>query len=214
DDGHPVSAGGGDRLEIRGGAGTPGRVRAGDREHARQRRSGRLPGRLGMGARIRSHADIPSLVRTRSGSTGVISARLAHPVSAIEPRARPTIPARSSTSPGRRARASAPARRLEDMKILHTSAWHLGRTLHEVELVRAEKVDVVVIPGDVYDRAVPAVTSVELLDKALARLAETGATVVLTSGNHDSPERLGFGRGLMKAGVHLLTDVPGIEHPV
>ena len=114
------------------------------------------------------------------------------------------------------------------MKILHTSDWHLGRTLHKVDLhehqaafldwlvalVEQEQVDVVVIPGDVYDRAVPAVTSVKLLDGALARLADTGATVVLTSGNHDSPERLGFGRSLMKAGIHLLTDVPGIEHPV
>ncbi|WP_394216462.1 exonuclease SbcCD subunit D [Brachybacterium vulturis] len=114
------------------------------------------------------------------------------------------------------------------MKILHTSDWHLGRTLHKVDLhahqavfldwlvdlVRAEQVDVVVIPGDVYDRAVPAVSSVTLLDSALARLADTGATVVLTSGNHDSPERLGFGRSLMRSGIHLLTDVPGIEHPV
>ena len=114
------------------------------------------------------------------------------------------------------------------MRILHTSDWHLGRTLHKVDLhehqaafvdwlvdlVREREVDVVVIPGDVYDRAVPAVTSVKLLDSALARLADTGATVVLTSGNHDSPERLGFGRGLMRAGVHLLTDIPGIEHPV
>lgn len=114
------------------------------------------------------------------------------------------------------------------MKILHTSDWHLGRTLHKVdlhehqaafldwlvELVRTEQVDVVVIPGDVYDRAVPAVSSVTLLDRSLARLADTGATVVLTSGNHDSPERLGFGRSLMRAGIHLLTDVPGIEHPV
>ncbi len=114
------------------------------------------------------------------------------------------------------------------MKILHTSDWHLGRTLHKVdlhehqaafldwlvELVQAEQVDVVVVPGDVYDRAVPAVSSVSLLDRALARLADTGATVVLTSGNHDSPERLGFGRSLMRAGIHLLTDVPGIEHPV
>lgn len=114
------------------------------------------------------------------------------------------------------------------MRILHTSDWHLGRTLHKVdlrehqaafldwlvELVVAEQVDVVVIPGDVYDRAVPAVSSVTLLDNALARLADTGATVVLTSGNHDSPERLGFGRSLMRAGIHLLTDVPGIEHPV
>ena len=114
------------------------------------------------------------------------------------------------------------------MKILHTSDWHLGRTLHKVDLhehqavfldwlvdlVEAEQVDVVVIPGDVYDRAVPAVSSVTLLDRALARLADTGATVVLTSGNHDSPERLGFGRSLMRAGIHLLTDLPGIEHPV
>lgn len=114
------------------------------------------------------------------------------------------------------------------MRILHTSDWHLGRTLHKVDLhehqaafldwlvdlVTERQVDVVVIPGDVYDRAVPAVTSVKLLDSALKRLADTGATVVLTSGNHDSPERLGFGRGLMKAGIHLLTDVPGIEHPV
>ncbi|WP_062947301.1 exonuclease SbcCD subunit D [Brachybacterium sp. sponge] len=114
------------------------------------------------------------------------------------------------------------------MKILHTSDWHLGRTLHKVDLhehqaafldwlvdlVEAEGVDVVVIPGDVYDRAVPAVSSVTLLDRALARLADTGATVVLTSGNHDSPERLGFGRSLMRAGIHLLTDLPGIEHPV
>src|SRR5699024_7099333 len=187
DHGHPVPAGGGDRLEIRGGAGAPGGVRPGDREHARQRRAGRHPGRRELGARIRSHADIPSLVRTRSGSTGVISARLAHPVSAIEPRARPTIPARSSTSPGRRPRPSAPLRWHEDTKIVPTSAWLLCRTLltvdlHEhqaafldwlVELVRAEGVDVVVIPGDVYDRAVPSVTSVELLDSALARLAGT-----------------------------------------
>lgn len=114
------------------------------------------------------------------------------------------------------------------MKILHTSDWHLGRTLHKVDLhehqaafldwlvdlVEAEGVDVVVIPGDVYDRAVPAVSSVTLLDRALARLADTSATVVLTSGNHDSPERLGFGRSLMRAGIHLLTDLPGIEHPV
>ena len=66
------------------------------------------------------------------------------------------------------------------MKILHTSDWHLGRTLHKVDLhehqaafldwlvdlVEAEEVDVVVIPGDVYDRAVPAVSSVTLLDRA------------------------------------------------
>ncbi|MFC0676120.1 exonuclease SbcCD subunit D [Brachybacterium hainanense] len=113
------------------------------------------------------------------------------------------------------------------MRILHTSDWHLGRTLHGqdlhafqerfhdflVDLVRTEGVDVVVIPGDVYDRAVPSVDAVRLLDATLARLAEL-TTVVLTPGNHDSATRLGFGSALLRAGVHILADLPGIEHPV
>ncbi|UEJ84254.1 exonuclease SbcCD subunit D [Brachybacterium halotolerans subsp. kimchii] len=113
------------------------------------------------------------------------------------------------------------------MKILHTSDWHLGRTLHGedlhehqvafhdwlVDLVREREVDVVVIPGDVYDRAVPPIPAIRLLGRTLSRLAET-ATVVLTPGNHDSADRLGFGRELMRAGVHLLTDTPGLDHPV
>ncbi|MFE5775967.1 exonuclease SbcCD subunit D [Brachybacterium sp. NPDC056505] len=113
------------------------------------------------------------------------------------------------------------------MLILHTSDWHLGRTLHGedlhehqvafhdwlVDLVREREVDVVVIPGDVYDRAVPPIPAIRLLGRTLSRLAET-ATVVLTPGNHDSADRLGFGRELMRAGVHLLTDTPGLDHPV
>jgi exonuclease SbcD len=87
--------------------------------------------------------------------------------------------------------------------------------LHDwlVDLVREQGVDVVVIPGDVYDRAVPPVQSVRLLSRTLARLADL-ATVVLTPGNHDSATRLGFGKELMRSGVHLLTDMPGLEHPV
>lgn len=113
------------------------------------------------------------------------------------------------------------------MKILHTSDWHLGRTLHGVDLhddqvrfhdwlvdlVRDEAVDAVVIPGDLYDRAVPSVPAVRLLSRTLARLADI-ATVILTPGNHDSATRLGFGAALMRSSVHILADVPGIEHPV
>lgn len=113
------------------------------------------------------------------------------------------------------------------MRILHTSDWHLGRTLHGqdlhayqqvfhdflVDLVREREVDVVVIPGDVYDRAVPSVEAVRLLGATLARLAEI-TTVVLTPGNHDSATRLGFGAALMRAGVHILADLPGLDHPV
>lgn len=113
------------------------------------------------------------------------------------------------------------------MKILHTSDWHLGRTLHGVDLhshqaafhdwlvdlVRERGVDAVVVPGDVYDRAIPPVESVRLLSRTLARLAEV-TTVILTPGNHDSADRLGFGSDLMRAGVHILAASEGIEHPV
>lgn len=113
------------------------------------------------------------------------------------------------------------------MKILHTSDWHLGRTLHGVDLhadqerfhdwlvdlVAARGIDAVVIPGDVYDRAVPPVDAVRLLSRTLARLAEV-TTVILTPGNHDSAVRLGFGAELLRAGVHILADTPGLDHPV
>ncbi|MFH5824125.1 exonuclease SbcCD subunit D [Georgenia sp. AZ-5] len=114
------------------------------------------------------------------------------------------------------------------MRILHTSDWHLGRTLHGedlhrhheafllehvVELVRAEAVDAVVVAGDVYDRAVPPVASVELLSEALARLTEV-TRVVLTPGNHDSATRLGFGAGLFRDRLAVRSRVAGVGTPV
>jgi DNA repair protein SbcD/Mre11 len=115
------------------------------------------------------------------------------------------------------------------MLLLHTSDWHLGRSLHRadlraaqaafldhlVEVVRAEKVDVVLVAGDVYDRAVPPVDAVELCEDALLRLHATGARIVLISGNHDSARRLGFGSGLLdKTGVHLRTHFARLARPV
>jgi exonuclease SbcD len=115
------------------------------------------------------------------------------------------------------------------MLMLHTSDWHLGRSLHRadlraaqaafldhlVEVVRAEKVDVVLVAGDVYDRAVPPVDAVELCEDALLRLHATGARIVLISGNHDSARRLGFGSGLLdKTGVHLRTRIGALARPV
>ncbi len=113
------------------------------------------------------------------------------------------------------------------MRMLHTSDWHLGRTLHGVdllghqaafldhlvELARAESVDAVVVAGDVYDRAVPPVEAVQLLADALRRLSETAA-VVVTPGNHDSAIRLGFGAELMRPGVHLRARVADVGQPV
>ena len=105
------------------------------------------------------------------------------------------------------------------MKILHTSDWHIGRQLDGVALiddqrhvleqivaiVAARAIDVVVIAGDIYDRAVPSPDAVTLLDQVLHALnGECGVPVILIAGNHDGPERLGFGaRQLAQAGVHV-----------
>jgi exonuclease SbcD len=115
------------------------------------------------------------------------------------------------------------------MRVLHTSDWHLGRSFHResllhaqaafmdhlVETVRAERVDVVAVSGDVYDRALPPVDAVALFDEALRRLVAVGARVVLISGNHDSARRLGFGADLIDAaGVHLCTEPGRVGRPV
>lgn len=115
------------------------------------------------------------------------------------------------------------------MRFLHTSDWHLGRALHGeslldaqgrfvdflVETVQARDIDVVLVAGDLYDRAIPAVDAIELFDRALTRLAALGVAVVLIGGNHDSAARLSFGAGLMQAaGVHLRADASQVGTPV
>ncbi len=111
------------------------------------------------------------------------------------------------------------------MRILHTADWHLGRIFHGehltdhqahvldqfVAMARECRPDVVIVAGDVYDRAVPPPDAVALLDEVLARLVrETEAHVVIVAGNHDSAERLGFGARLLSAArVH----VRGRFHP-
>ncbi len=115
------------------------------------------------------------------------------------------------------------------MRILHTSDWHLGRSFHRedllghqgafvdhlLEVVEKERVDVVVVSGDVYDRALPHVDAVGLADETFARLAASRAQVVVSSGNHDSAQRLGFGSRLMDAaGVFVRTDASSVGTPV
>ena len=107
------------------------------------------------------------------------------------------------------------------MRIIHTSDWHLGRSLCGmpllpaqasfadwlVEFVRAERVDAVLVSGDIYDRALPSPETVGLLSETLTQLVDAGAQVVVTSGNHDSSIRLGFASSLLaRAGLHIRTD--------
>ncbi|HEU5422944.1 MAG TPA: exonuclease subunit SbcD, partial [Nitrolancea sp.] len=115
------------------------------------------------------------------------------------------------------------------MKIIHTSDWHLGRTLHGADLLPyqasfldwllgqavSNQADAVVVAGDIYDRAVPPTEAVTVLDRALRGFASARIPVLLISGNHDSAVRLGFGASLSEvAGVHLRTDVADIARPV
>ncbi|MFC6325062.1 exonuclease SbcCD subunit D [Microbacterium koreense] len=114
------------------------------------------------------------------------------------------------------------------MRILHTSDWHIGRSFHGhatlaalagvfdamVEQVRDNEVDVVIVAGDVFDSAVPAAGCYTLLSNTLRALSDTGARVVVTSGNHDSAARLGFQSGVLRDGIHVLTDPHELARPV
>lgn len=103
------------------------------------------------------------------------------------------------------------------MRLMHLSDLHLGKRLNEfslledqcfilqqlVELVRSEQPDCVLLAGDIYDKPVPPAEAVTLFDDFLNKLAQL-TTVCVTSGNHDSAERLAFGAQLMReGGVHF-----------
>ena len=115
------------------------------------------------------------------------------------------------------------------MRVLHTSDWHVGRTFHgrdllgdqeEVlsglaDLVAEERVDVVVIAGDLYDRAVPSGEAVEMCMRVLSRIREAGAQLVVTPGNHDSAARVGaFAEFAAAGGLHLRTRIARLHEPV
>lgn len=105
------------------------------------------------------------------------------------------------------------------MKILHTADWHIGKIVNQthltddqeyilnalIQLVATEKPDVLVVAGDIYDRAIPPVEAVDLLDQVLSRiLLDFKVPVLMIAGNHDSPDRLGFGSRLLTAkGLHI-----------
>ncbi|MFO0585768.1 MAG: exonuclease SbcCD subunit D [Anaeromyxobacter sp.] len=115
------------------------------------------------------------------------------------------------------------------LRVLHTSDWHLGRTLHAesllddqawaldrlLEVAKDERPDVLVVAGDIYDRAVPPAEAVQLLDEVLTRLADLGLPAVITAGNHDSAERLSFASRLLAAkGLHLRGDLRRAAEPI
>jgi DNA repair protein SbcD/Mre11 len=115
------------------------------------------------------------------------------------------------------------------MRVLHTSDWHMGRMFHGRDLladqeavltgladvVADEQVDVVVVSGDLYDRAVPSGEAVSSCETIFSAIREAGAKLVVTPGNHDSASRLGAYRTFAKAGgLHLRTRIAELDQPV
>jgi len=108
------------------------------------------------------------------------------------------------------------------MKLLHTSDWHVGRTIRGrsrldehrdvlaeiVTVAHDHQVDVVLIAGDLFDTAAPAPGAEEVVYRTLLDLVHGGAQVVLIAGNHDNPRRWSAVRPLLqRADVHLAADV-------
>ena len=117
-----------------------------------------------------------------------------------------------------------------NLKIIHTSDWHIGRQFHNVALledqrfvleqiidyVKTEDVDALVIAGDIYDRSVPPATAVELLDEVFNKISnELKVPIIIISGNHDSADRLSFAsRQLKKVGLHILGSLSDVCAPI
>lgn len=104
------------------------------------------------------------------------------------------------------------------MKIIHTSDWHLGRRFGPVslegdqqhfadwfvDLVAGERPDLVVIAGDLYDRAIAPTSAIELFNDTVGRLLDTGTVIAAISGNHDGANRVAPYDDLMdRSGFYL-----------
>ena len=106
------------------------------------------------------------------------------------------------------------------MRFLHTADWHLGRIFygqyltddqaHVLEnqffsILKDEKIDGILLAGDVFDRAVPPIEAIELWDSIITRLAmDYKVPLFVVSGNHDGAERLEVGRSMLsRSGIHI-----------
>ena len=105
------------------------------------------------------------------------------------------------------------------MKIIHTRDWHIGKIVNEfsmiddqryilnelIKLINLEKPDVLIIAGDIYDRSIPPVEAVDLLNEVFSKiLIDNKVKIVAISGNHDSGERGSFGSKILeKEGLYI-----------
>lgn len=107
------------------------------------------------------------------------------------------------------------------MKIMHLSDLHIGKKVNEysmlqdqiyilkeiLRIIDDEKVETVIIAGDVYDRSLPPNEALELFDEFLYQLSGRNVNVFVISGNHDSPERISYGGRMMTENKIFLSPV-------
>ena len=98
------------------------------------------------------------------------------------------------------------------MKILHLADLHIGKKVNDfcmlneqkfvlsqaVELIKMEKIEAVLIAGDVFDKPIPPISALELFDNFLKELNSLDVKVLIISGNHDNMERLSYLSGLLE----------------
>lgn len=104
------------------------------------------------------------------------------------------------------------------MKFLHVADLHIGKIVNDFSMLEDQKfileqikdlavkhvVEGILIAGDIYDRAIPPAEAVAVFDKFVTELSDLGILVFMISGNHDSPERISFGEGVLdRAGVYI-----------
>ena len=114
------------------------------------------------------------------------------------------------------------------MKFIHLSDLHIGKRVNGfsmmedqeyilneiINIIDNEEPQAVILAGDIYDKAIPQADAVELLDDFLVKLSERRLQVFVISGNHDSPERLAFGRRLMEdSGIYVAPVYDGNVKP-
>lgn len=107
------------------------------------------------------------------------------------------------------------------MKLLQLADLHIGKRVNEVSMLEEQKhvlrqvvniilenqIQGILIAGDVYDKSQPSTEAVELFDEFLTALAQLEIPVCIISGNHDSPERLSFGKHILKKNQLYITSV-------
>lgn len=115
------------------------------------------------------------------------------------------------------------------MKIMHLSDLHIGKKVNEysmlqdqiyilkeiLQIIDDEKVETVIIAGDVYDRSLPPNEALGLFDEFLYQLSGRNVNVFVISGNHDSPERISYcGRMMTENKIFLSPVYDGNVKPI